>query len=72
MLAPGDKAPDFELPDQDDNPIRLSDLEGQTVVLYFNPKAETSWGRERILGASGRCVTERAPSRSVLRAGRRS
>jgi peroxiredoxin Q/BCP len=43
MLSPGDKAPDFELPDQDGSPVRLSDLKGQTVVLYFYPKAD-SWG----------------------------
>lgn len=41
MLAPGDVAPDFELPDQDGNQIRLSDLCGQRVVLYFYPKADT-------------------------------
>ena len=41
MLAPGDVAPDFELPDQDGNPVRLSDLRGETVVLFFYPKADT-------------------------------
>lgn len=41
MLAPGDPAPDFELPDQDGNPVRLADLRGRTVVLYFYPKADT-------------------------------
>jgi peroxiredoxin Q/BCP len=41
MLSPGDPAPDFELPDQDGNPVRLSALKGQTVVLYFYPKADT-------------------------------
>jgi peroxiredoxin Q/BCP len=41
MVSPGDQAPDFELPDQDGNPVRLSDLRGQTVVLYFYPKADT-------------------------------
>jgi peroxiredoxin Q/BCP len=41
MLAPGDTAPDFELPDQDGNLVRLSDLRGQPVVLYFYPKADT-------------------------------
>ncbi|MEP6953275.1 MAG: redoxin domain-containing protein, partial [Solirubrobacteraceae bacterium] len=39
MLSPGDPAPAFELPDQDGNPVRLSDLQGQAVVLYFYPKA---------------------------------
>jgi thioredoxin-dependent peroxiredoxin len=38
---PGDPAPDFTLPDQDGNPVSLSGLRGQTVVLYFYPKADT-------------------------------
>jgi peroxiredoxin Q/BCP len=37
----GEPAPDFELPDQDGNPVRLSDLRGRRVVLYFYPKADT-------------------------------
>ena len=37
----GDQAPDFELPDQDGEPVRLSALRGQPVVLYFYPKADT-------------------------------
>jgi peroxiredoxin Q/BCP len=41
MLNPGDAAPDFTLPDQDGNPVRLSDLRGHTVVLFFYPKADT-------------------------------
>jgi thioredoxin-dependent peroxiredoxin len=41
MIEPGDKAPDFTLPDQDDNPVALSQLRGKTVVLYFYPKADT-------------------------------
>nr|AIA13486.1 AhpC/TSA family [uncultured bacterium] len=41
MLQPGDRAPDFELPDQNDHPVKLSDLKGQTVVLYFYPRADT-------------------------------
>jgi peroxiredoxin Q/BCP len=41
MLETGDLAPDFELPDQDGKPVHLSDLRGQTVVLYFYPKADT-------------------------------
>ena len=34
-------APDFELPDQDGRAVKLSDFRGQTVVLYFYPKADT-------------------------------
>ena len=41
MIEPGQSAPDFELPDQDGNPLRLSDLRGGLVVLYFYPKADT-------------------------------
>jgi peroxiredoxin Q/BCP len=41
MLTPGDQAPDFELPDQDGNAVKLSDLRGAPVVVYFYPKADT-------------------------------
>src|SRR5947209_6824086 len=41
MLTEGDPAPDFELPDQDGNPVRLADFAGRNVVLYFYPKADT-------------------------------
>jgi peroxiredoxin Q/BCP len=40
-LEPGDKAPDFTLPDQEGNPVSLSGLRGKPVVLYFYPKADT-------------------------------
>ena len=41
MVAEGQEAPDFTLPDQDGNRVRLSDLRGRLVVLYFFPKADT-------------------------------
>lgn len=41
MLQIGMKAPDFTLNDQNGNPITLSDLRGQRVVLYFYPKDNT-------------------------------
>ena len=41
MLSEGDQAPDFTLPDQSGDPVTLSDLRGQTVVLYFYPRADT-------------------------------
>ena len=41
MIAQGDPAPDFELPDQDGEPVRLSALRGGPVVVYFYPKADT-------------------------------
>ncbi len=41
MLAAGESAPDFALPDQDGNEVSLAGLEGETVVLYFYPRADT-------------------------------
>ena len=41
MIDQGDDAPDFELPDEDGNPVKLSGLRGQPVVVYFYPKADT-------------------------------
>ena len=41
IIEAGDEAPDFELPDQDGRPVKLSDLRGEPVVVYFYPKADT-------------------------------
>jgi peroxiredoxin Q/BCP len=41
VIEPGDKAPVFELPDQDGRALRLEDLRGRPVVIYFYPKAST-------------------------------
>jgi thioredoxin-dependent peroxiredoxin len=41
VIEPGQPAPDFELPDQDGNPVALHGLRGRRVVLYFYPKADT-------------------------------
>jgi peroxiredoxin Q/BCP len=35
------KAPDFTLPDENGNPVSLSQFRGQNVVLFFYPKANT-------------------------------
>ncbi|MEK7636385.1 MAG: thioredoxin-dependent thiol peroxidase [Patescibacteria group bacterium] len=40
-LAVGDRAPDFELPDQDGMTHKLSDYLGHWVLLYFYPKDDT-------------------------------
>ena len=42
MVQEGDRAPDFELPDQDGKTHKLADYAGKNVVLYFYPKALTS------------------------------
>jgi peroxiredoxin Q/BCP len=40
-LAPGDKAPDFTLLDQDGEEVSLGGYKGRKVLLYFYPKADT-------------------------------
>lgn len=42
MLQKGDMAPDFALDSDDGNRVRLADLRGRRVVLYFYPKDDTS------------------------------
>ncbi len=37
----GEKAPDFELPNQDGKLVKLSDFLGKKVILFAYPKADT-------------------------------
>jgi thioredoxin-dependent peroxiredoxin len=41
MLTEHDSAPDFELEADDGSRVRLSDLRGQRVVVFFYPRADT-------------------------------
>lgn len=41
MIDSGQLAPDFTLPNQENEPVALSSLRGRPVVLYFYPKADT-------------------------------
>jgi peroxiredoxin Q/BCP len=41
-LKIGDKAPHFDLADQNGQYVRLSDFKGKKLFLYFFPKANTS------------------------------
>jgi thioredoxin-dependent peroxiredoxin len=41
MVEEGKPAPDFELPSDDGERVRLSSLRGKPVVLYFYPKDDT-------------------------------
>ncbi len=38
----GDRAPDFSLPSQTGEQVRLADFRGKIVVLFFYPKNETA------------------------------
>jgi peroxiredoxin Q/BCP len=40
-LSPGDPAPGFTLPTDDDSTVTLSDLRGRKVIVYFYPAAMT-------------------------------
>jgi len=40
-LKPGDKAPDFQVVDQDGIPVNLNDFRGSKLILYFYPKDDT-------------------------------
>lgn len=41
-IAVGNEAPDFDLPGDNGTRLRLSELKGRKVVLYFYPKDDTS------------------------------
>jgi len=41
MLKVGDKAPSFTLPADSGEQVKLEDFEGNHLILYFFPKADT-------------------------------
>ncbi len=43
MIAEGEPVPDFELPTDSGETLRLSSLRGKPVVLYFYPKDNSRW-----------------------------
>jgi peroxiredoxin Q/BCP len=61
-LKVGDKAPDFTVNDQDGNPVKLSSMRGQKVVLYFYPKDMTP-------GCTAEACNLRDNYRSMLKRG---
>jgi thioredoxin-dependent peroxiredoxin len=41
QLKVGEQAPEFTLPDENVNPVSLSDFRGKRVVLFFYPRDDT-------------------------------
>ena len=66
MIQEGDTAPDFELEDQDGKPVRLSELRGRPVVLYFYPKADTPGCTTQACGIRDRGGEYEAAGATVL------
>jgi thioredoxin-dependent peroxiredoxin len=62
----GETAPDFELRDQDGQTLRLSDLRGKNVVVYFYPKADTPGCTTQACGVRDRTGDYRAANAVVL------
>ncbi len=63
---PGEPAIDFELPDQHGRGMRLSDLKGRAVVLYFYPRAGTSGCTTQACGVQDRLSELRGLGATVL------
>lgn len=56
-LTPGDAAPDFQLPADGGGSLRLSDLKGKPVVVYFYPRDDTPGCTKEAIGFS--CLADR-------------
>lgn len=65
-VEPGETASDFELPDQDGEPVRLTDLRGRNVVLYFYSKADTPGCTAQACGVRDRTADYEAANAVVL------
>jgi peroxiredoxin Q/BCP len=66
VLSEGDKAPAFTLPDQHGDKVKLSDLKGQTVVLYFYPRADTPGCTTQACGVRDRSADYAAAGARVI------
>ncbi|MEA2356090.1 MAG: thioredoxin-dependent peroxiredoxin [Solirubrobacteraceae bacterium] len=66
MIETGTPAPDFELSDQDGRPVKLSDLRGRPVVVYFYPKADTPGCTTQACGVRDRREDYAAAGATVL------
>lgn len=66
MLEAGAAAPDFTLPDQDGEEVSLSSLLGETIVLYFYPRADTPGCTTQACGVRDRGAEYKAAGARVI------
>jgi peroxiredoxin Q/BCP len=66
VLEPGYKAPAFTLLDQRGEKVRLSDFRGETVVLYFYPRADTPGCTTQACGVRDRGADYQAAGARVI------
>lgn len=66
MLEAGERAPAFTLLDQDGNEVKLSGLKGETVVLYFYPRADTPGCTTQACGVRDRGADYRVAGARVI------
>jgi peroxiredoxin Q/BCP len=66
MLSEGDTAPDFTLRDQNGDELTLSELRGETVVVYFYPRADTPGCTTQACGVRDRSGDYAAAGARVL------
>ena len=66
MIQEGQQAPDFELQSDTDETVRLSELKGTRVVLFFYPKDDTSGCTKEACGFRDRMEPIAAESAVVL------
>ena len=66
MLEAGAAAPDFTLPDQDGEEVSLSGLKGETIVLYFYPRADTPGCTTQACSVRDRSAEYKAASARVI------
>jgi len=66
VLEAGASAPDFTLPDQDGNEVSLADLKGETIVLYFFPRADTPGCTTQACGVRDRRADYEAAGARVI------
>jgi thioredoxin-dependent peroxiredoxin len=65
-LAPGDKAPDFKLPDDSGGVKTLKSFTGQALVLYFYPKDGTTGCTKEAIDFNGLREAFRAAGTAIV------